>query len=349
MKVLFRILIVATCIGIVVYYTNGDSSQTELLEGPPSITKPALEAESPQNSDQQLPRPASGISTFIGKSSQDILTAFGEPYRIDQSEFGYEWWIYNTNNSLLMVSITDHLVNQIYTNDMNYNTAPYVIGQTLDDIYRMTLFEQEVTVEMEDNIYIFAMNEQDLHNRILVKYENLYAQLYMDSITGQLHGVRFIDGETLVLHKPYEMQFIGELLEVSTPSSYAQIEINLANRRQLTDLANSFRMKNAIPALLQSDILASVAIENSEQMFMQTMESQTAEEEYTVEQQLNEMQQTYNQYGINVAANYKDAIEVIHGWMNSKEHRSLLADEKFTHIGSGAYVNYYTQLYVQQK
>ncbi|MBD8035556.1 hypothetical protein H9635_02315 [Solibacillus sp. A46] len=349
MKVMFQILIVATCLVIIVYYTEGNSPQTELLEGPPVITKPIADVETQQRDIENLPRPTTGISTFIGRSPKDILETYDRPNRIDQSEFGYEWWIYHIKGELLMVSIKNEKVNQIYTNNKSFPINPFVIGQTLDEIYRSTVFGQEITVEIDENIYIFAMNEQDLHNRILVKYEDLYAQLYIDRITKQLHGVRFLDGETLVLHKPYEMQFFGELYEASTPSSYMQIDINLANRRQLTDLANSFRIKYELPALLPLDTLSSLASENSEDMFLQMMEVYTVDEEYSFEQQLNEIQQEYEKHGVNVAANYKDTIEVLHGWLNSKEHRALLIDNQFTHIGSGAYMNYFTQLYVQQK
>lgn len=348
MKVLFRILIIATCIGIVVYFSNEESSQTELLEGPPSITKPLVDLEPSMPTEEYLPRPTKGISTLIGKTSKDVLETYSTPKRIDPSEYGYEWWIYDTDNGLLMVSMKEDRVNQIYTNNSEFDIAPFVIGEPLDDIYRTTVLGQEITVELEENIYIFAMNEQDLHDRILVKYDNLYAQLYIDHETNKLYSIRFLDGETLVLHKPYEMQFIGELFEASTPSSYMQIDINLANRRQLTDLANSLRLQNGLPTLLPSDTLASLADYNSEHMFLGMMDSQVTNE-YKIEDQLNEVQQNYEQHGVNVATNYKDAIEVIHGWMNSKEHRTLLTDEEFTHIGSGAFMNYYTQLYVKQK
>ncbi|MFS0874465.1 CAP domain-containing protein [Solibacillus isronensis] len=349
MKVLFRILIIATCIGIIIYYSNEESSQTELLEGPPSITKPVVEPEHSMPAEQYLPRPATGISTLIGKTSKEVLETYSTPKRIDPAEYGYEWWIYDTDNGLLMISMKEDRVNQIYTNNSKFDIAPFVIGEPLDDIYRTTVLGQEITVELGENIYIFAMNEQDLHDRILVKYDNLYAQLYIDQETNRLYSVRFLDGETLVLHKPYEMQFIGELFEASTPSSYMQIDINLANRRQLTDLANSLRVQYGLPALLPSDTLASLADYNSEHMFLGMMDSQVTDDEYKIEDQLNEVQQGYEQHGVNVATNYKDAIEVIHGWMNSKEHRTLLTDEEFTHIGSGAFMNYYTQLYVKQK
>ncbi|MEK4698752.1 CAP-associated domain-containing protein [Solibacillus sp. FSL R7-0668] len=348
MKVLFQILIVATCIGIVVYYTNVEPSKTEVLEGPTTITKPVVDVEPTQQNSDELPRPTTGISIYIGKSSDEILDNYGKPLRVDPTEFGYEWWIYEQQAGLLMVGIMDRIVTQIFTNDMNFNTTPYTINESIEDIYRMTIFEQEVSFESDDNVYLFAMNEEDMKNRILVKYGDVYVQLYIDQETNTLYGVRFLDGATLVLHKSYEMQFVGELVEASTPSSFAQIEINLANGRQLTALTNAFRQKFELPKLLFSNMLTSLANDNSEQMFLALMETQaTDSEKFDVGGELDALEISYEQLGENVAANYKDSIEVFHGWINSKEHRALIVNQDYTHIGSGAYLNNFTQLYMK--
>lgn len=348
MKALFQILIIATCIGIVVYYTNVEPSKTEVLEGPTAMTKPVLNTASVQQDVGGLPRPTTGISIFVGEEAGIILDNYGKPVRVDPSGFGYEWWVYEEETALLMFGMMDGIVSQIYTNDMNVHTAPYVIGESIDDIYRRTILEQEVTVEMDDNLYIVAMNEQDMKNRILVKYEDLYIQLYIDNETNTLYAVRFIDGETLVLHKSYEMQFVGELVEASTPSSYAQVAINAANGRQLTELTNAFRVKHELRKLEHSNVLASLASDHSEQMVSALMESQNVTLNFDLSVQLVERAISYEHLGENVAANYKDSIEVIHGWINSKEHRALLLSEDYTQIGSGAYVNYYTQFYMHE-
>ncbi|WP_274309351.1 CAP domain-containing protein [Solibacillus daqui] len=348
MKALFQILIVATCICIVVYYTNVEPSKTEVLEGPTTITKPVIDLESTQQSINELPRPTTGISIYIGKSANGILDNYGKPVRVDPTEFGYEWWVYENKAGLFMVGVMNNIVTQIYTNDMNFNTTPYTINESIDDIYRMTIFEQEVTFESDDNVYLFAMNEEDMKNRILVKYDDVYIQLYIDNETNTLYGVRFIDGATLVLHKSYEMQFFGKLVEANTPSSFAQIEINLANGRILTALTNAFREKFELPKLAYSNVLTSLASDNSEQMFLTLMETQTTEsEKFDVGGELVALEFSYEQLGENVAANYKDPIEVLHGWINSKEHRALVLNEEYTHIGSGAYVNNFTQLYMK--
>lgn len=348
MKTLFRILIIATCIGIIYYYSNVEPSKTELLEGPSQISQPVSTVEQRQQNQMNIPRPTMGISKYIGKPTGEILDNYGKPNRIEPAQFGYEWWVYSSYDELLMVGVVDEIVTQIYANTMNNNVAPYKIGQSLDDIYRMTIFEQEVTVEIDDNIYIFAMSEMDMKNRILVKYEDIYAQLYIDGENKRLDGVRFMDGKTLVLQKPYELQFIGKLLEANTPSSYEQLAINSANGQQLTDLANSYRLKNELPVLFQSTQLRLLAEEHSENMLLENMASQKLEATRPLEDRMQEIELDYKQIGENIATNYKDSIEVMHGWINSKEHRALLLDEQFTHIGSGTFVNNFTQIYLQQ-
>ncbi|MEG0473543.1 MAG: CAP-associated domain-containing protein [Solibacillus sp.] len=348
MKTLFRILIVATCLGMIYYYSDFDTPTTELLEGPNQITQPVSNVLPEKLNIDHLPRPTTGISTYIGKSSEEIVKRHGKPNRIDVSAFGYEWWIYHINGHTLMVGVEQGMVTQVYTNQSGFNIAPYLIGQSLDDVYRMTIFEEEVTVQIGENIYMFAMNEQDMQNRILVKYEDVFAQLYIDEEKQQLDGIRFLDGKTLVMHKPYEMQFAGELLEASTPSSFKQIEINLANGKELTELVNSYRQKNDLPALQQLLPVMTVAGDHSEKMFLEKMMThETTTDTLTERLDLHEI--IYQNSGENIATNYVDPIEVVHGWINSKEHRDLILNDRFTQIGSGAFVNYFTQIYIEEK
>jgi uncharacterized protein YkwD len=49
----------------------------------------------------------------------------------------------------------------------------------------------------------------------------------------------------------------------------------------------------------------------------------------------------------NIAFDYVDAIEAVHGWLNSPAHRSILLDKDFTHLGTGSYGNYYTQDFIK--
>jgi Uncharacterized protein with SCP/PR1 domains len=50
----------------------------------------------------------------------------------------------------------------------------------------------------------------------------------------------------------------------------------------------------------------------------------------------------------NIATSYIDSIEAAHGWLNSSNHREYMLDEKFTTVGSGVFMNYYTQIFIQK-
>ena len=58
---------------------------------------------------------------------------------------------------------------------------------------------------------------------------------------------------------------------------------------------------------------------------------------------LKETKIEHRKAGENIASNYVDAIEAVHGWLNSPAHGNVLLDKDFTHIGTGAYGKYYTQ------
>ena len=348
MKNLLRILIVATFIGIIIYYTSAEEGVSEPLRGPNAHTQ-AIPRTEVEELSMYLPRPLEGISTYVGKEVELILQQFGAPTRIDPSGFQYDWWIYLKDYQLIMFSVQDNIVTQAYTTSGQHNVAPYSIGQSLEDIYRMTIVESEIAVTVDETIYMFLMDEMDLKTRLLVAFEDVFAQLYIDQDTNKLIGVRFIDGETLVRHKPYEFQYIGEMIQHTVPSSFEQSTIDLAYANQIYNLVNEFRLLNNVPQLLLSPILNESAMLHSEYMALKDLNMSSEEENKTLETRLKENNVEFKEMGENLAVNYYDAIEVIHGWMNSKDHRDTLLNERFNISGTGVYLTNYTQVFIERE
>ncbi|WP_042471614.1 CAP domain-containing protein [Bacillus ndiopicus] len=347
MEALFRILIIIAFLGIIYYYAGPNAKQHDPLEGPNTVQQPILEEKEIIDNGDTLTRPTKGLSTHIGESSKEILSTYGRPTRIDKSPFNYKWWVYHNKDGFKMFGIADDKVVQVYTNSPNMNVAPYEVGQMLGDIYRMTIIESEVTAHIGDNIYMFAMNDYDLHSRILVKFQDIFAQLYIDTETEKLIGIRFLDKETLVTHKPYEMQFIGEVINSPAPSSFSQLYIHQANAAQLADLTNVFREQYGLLALVNDSALNDLAMENSENLFLQSMTTQQTESnDISLKDRLSALDIQFKSASEITATTYIDAIEAMHGWLNSKEHRKVLLDESFSHIGTGAYMDYYTQILI---
>ena len=343
MKALFRILIVATVIGIVFYYWAAGNEHVP-LEGPNTVQQAIPSEQYINDYKEVLSRPAAGISTVIGQPVGMLIQSYGEPRRVDASAFGYEWWVYEQ----AMFGIEQGKVIQVYTNSADVDVSPYKIGQSIEEIYRMTILDAEVSVTIGDNIYMFTMSEEDTKNRLLAKFDTLYAQLYIDREEGELAGIRFTDGKTLVLHQPYEMQFVGELIGKETPSSFQQFEINEASAEQFFELTNVYREKYGVAQLLPSEQLNNTAMTHSEDMFLQDFVSHDSPTYGSLEKRLEANLVSYEEANENVAMAYYDAIETVHGLLNSSDHREIMLDDIYTHGGTGAYYDYYTQIFIKK-
>lgn len=349
MKALLRILMLCGAIAIIGFMFFNTPKENEPLEGPNTnsniIPQTKLKQEAAVGA---MTRPQTGISTLIGKDTQTVLEQYGEPARKEPSSFGYQWWVYNDDiSTFFMVGVEKNVVKQVYIAGQNIDAFPFKIGQKRDEIYRMTIIDYEVAATVGDNIFIFSMSEEDMQTRLLVKFDGLYAQLYIDRETSELQGIRYTDSETLVLHQPYEMSYQGELVRRTPPSSFLQQEIDVASAKQLDDLLNVTRVHHDLPPLEMDNSLEEVARMHSEDMKVQNFLAHESPTYGDLKKRLQANNIEYSDANENLATAYFDAIEAMHGWTNSTEHRKVLLNDRFTRVGSGAFVDYYTQIYLE--
>lgn len=347
MKILFRILIVGAFLAILVHYTNTDSTD-KILQSPEPVIKPIENIEIIEQQNAIYDRPSEGISTLIGEPTAKLIELYGEPDVQYNTVFSYDIWIYTTNSNYTAVGVKDGKVKQVYTNSETINISPYKMNTPATAIYASTILEAEITAHIEDNLYIFSMSERDTLNRILVKLDTIYAQLYIDEKTAKLVGVRFLDGETLVENKPYEMQFIGELIEAPVQSSQIILESQLQNADELVNLINSFRAKYARPLLQENELLNEIASSLSEQRYNNELESLEIANRDLLKL-LDERGILYHKAEEIVAVGYLDPIEAIHGLLNSDIHRKVILNGDAKEIGIGNYGQYYTQIITETK
>lgn len=347
MKVLWKIAVLLIIVLSLFYIMDDRVKENEPLESP---VKHGSAIPVPENGEalatQQPVRPESGLSLFVGKKVEKLIEEMGEPDRIEPSDYGYDWWIY-TKNHQLMVGVMDGKVNQIYTANVATDVAPFTIGQDVKDIYRFTIVETEVAVQVDESVYTFTLNSEDVKSRLLIEYQGVYAQLYIDEVDGALEAVRFIDPITLVLHQPYDMAYMGEIVNPNRPSSTVKIEVNRAMERQIFELTNIYRKKHDLSEVLSSYGLGIIARQHSEDMALENYFSHDSPVTGNLANRLKEAGIEHRRAGENIAFNYVDAIEAVHGWLNSSAHRNVLLDKEFTHLGTGAYGQYYTQVFIR--
>lgn len=349
MKALFRILMICGAIALIGFMFFNTPKENEPLEGPNTNSNIIPQTQLKQEpAIGAMTRPQTGISTLIGKGTQTVLEQYGVPGRKEPSSFGYEWWVYNKDiSTFFMIGVENNVVTQVYIAGQDINAFPFKVGQKRDEIYRMTIIDYEVAANVGDNIYIFSMNEEDMQTRLLVKFDGLYAQLYIDRETSELQGIRYTDSETLVLHQPYEMSYQGELVRRTPPSSFLQQEIDRANAKQLDDLLNVTRKHHGLLPVEMNESLENTARMHSEDMKVQNFLSHESPTYGDLKKRLQAQNIDYSDANENLATAYFDAIEAMHGWTNSPEHRKVLLNDKYSQVGSGVFVDYYTQIYLE--
>lgn len=347
MKDLLRIMIFLSIVLIGLFYLDPAISENDVLEAPRTVDP--LPSEEIAEDSLNIDRPDTGISTYIGKPSDEWMEDFGEPERIEPSAYGYEWWVYNESYAyFMMTGVKDGKVVQVYTAGAAADAAPYKIGQSLDDLYRFTILENEVTVKYDETVYTFNVTAEDLDKRILVKFDGVYAQLYIDSVDRELEAVRFMDAETLVHHQPYDMMFSGEILPTETPSSTMQASIDAAHAKQIVDLINVYRLHHQKNPLIVNEPASKVAEINSMDMAKQNFSSEELELK-DLHARLEEGNIVFEQAAVNTASRYNDAAETVNGWINSDVHRKTLLSDQYTHTGVGVYGKHYTQVFLEKE
>ena len=340
LKALYKILFVFAILLVVFFYTNTPVKENEVLKSP---NKTYPEQTAPQTNNDVMPRPKTGFSTYVGKKVSEFEEKYGKPDRKAPSAYGFKWWVYNQKDQqYLLVGVEKEKVVQVFLTGEQVDAAPFEVGQTIEDLYRNTITDTEVHVEIDDSTYTFMLSEADLYTRLLVMYDGVYAQLFFDGIEGELEAVRYLDGKTLVKMQPYDMTYVGDMLEPKTPSSFVQQKINEENALQLAELTNIFRTHHGLPTLTFDEQVNTLAASQSS-LFARG----DGEEDVGLKQNLKNAGIEFDGAAENAAEDYVDAPEAIHSFMNSDKHRTTMLDEAFTVLGTGTYAKNYVQIFIE--
>lgn len=304
----------------------------------------------PEQGISELSRPENGLSALVGKQIEVLKSTYGEPNRIDPSSYGYEWWIYNGDGKQYMqVGVDQGKIVTVYAIGDKVDITPFKIGETIDEIFSSVLIGTDIHFEYDGTNYRFEMSEEDMNSRPLIKMGDIYVQLHIDKFTGTLSSVRFLDKKTLIVQRPYELVYRGELLAAEPILDEAWESIEEGSKLQIFDIMNIMRKRYRVDELSWDEQIARVAYLHSKDMNDTNIISHTSETFGELSDRLIAANVVYELAGENIAANYIDAPAVMEGWLNSEPHRENLLNPKFTHIGIGVYHKYFTQNFIQKK
>jgi uncharacterized protein YkwD len=289
-----------------------------------------------------------GIVSLIGKSAEEVKKQFGEPVRIDYSAYDYKWWIYNHQpQTYFQIGILKNRVVTAYVCGEKVNVRPFQINQPIKDVFKKFPIDSSIPVSLESGTYRFELSEEDLTFQPLVKLGDVYAQIYVDRFTGRVSSVRFMDAETLIKMRPYELVYRGELLEPKPLSVEEQKKVELANAKQILDITNIIRQRHDVGMVRWDEKTSKVAYEHSKDMKENQFFSHESPRHGDLKERLVSSGVNFQIAGENIAAQYVDGIAAVEGWLNSQSHRETLLSKQFTHLGVGVFDKYYTQNFIK--
>ncbi|MDR7076412.1 uncharacterized protein YkwD [Neobacillus niacini] len=329
---------------------NGDNEV--LLTDEPTLEMNKLLYQNQGNGLQEEPStepPNSGIGLLIGKDLAYLKGTLGEPQRIDESLYGYQWYIYNTDYArYVQVGVENNKIVTVYAIGENVDVSPFKLGQPIEEIFNSHLIATNIDIEFKGNTYRFELNDTDLNIRPLIKLGDVYVQLHIDKFTGSLSSVRFLNDEILIKQRPYELVYSGELIGPAEPSEEMWNLIEEGTAKEILDITNIMRLRHNVKTLIWDEGTSEVAYGHSKDMSDSDDFSHTSKKFGSLSDRLEAANVDYKSASENIAANYTDGPAVAEGWLNSKGHRESLLNEEFTHLGVGVYQKYYTQNFIRK-
>ncbi|MEH7444630.1 CAP domain-containing protein [Bacillus sp. JJ1122] len=318
-------------------------------ETKPKVDESLDKKVSEQSLHEGIRQPEKGVGSLLGKDIDALKSVLGKPSRVDLSGYGFHWWVFNNDlDQYIQAGVLNGRVVTAYGIGPALNVEPFRIGQPVDEIFALNVIEPEVTFELNGSTYKFELSEQDMNTRPIVKMGEYFVQLYIDKFTGSVSSIRYMDKDTLVKQRPYEMVYRGDLIDPPEPSEEDWQRIEAGTEKQILDITNVMRSRHALGNLQWDDQTAEVAYAHSKDMAEGAYFSHESEKFGNLSDRLKAADVLYELAGENIAANYTDAPAVVEGWLNSESHREALLNNEFTHLGVGVYRKHYTQNFVKR-
>lgn len=321
---------------------------TYLIKGHPiGLSTPYSIKQAEPMSTSTFKPPSSGVSSYLGLTSEQVTRKLGDPERKEPSPFGYEWWIYGVNSeSYLQLGVEKGKVVTLFALGDQLNTAPFKINESAKVLLKKYPPSQRVALDYQENHIQFQLQNEDLSTRPLIKSGDHWVQLYFDKFTGKLMGVRYLTAGPLVIQRPYSLVYQGTLPDRPKVSQHVQAQINQSESREIFDISNILRSRHHVRLLTWSPKAGEAAYLHSQEMDDRHYFSHDSKWQGDLRKRLETQHVTFQMAGENIAAHYEDSISVSIGWLNSAEHRKNLLNPSFTQLGVGVYQDFYTQDFV---
>ncbi|MFP7494205.1 CAP domain-containing protein [Terribacillus saccharophilus] len=337
-----RIVLLLLVVGAgVLFFWNRDDYLSPAQDAKEKDTEQAQKTEAAQ-------KPNGDIERWINQEPGTLEQDQGEPARIDKSSYGYEWYVYDKGDAYAQYAVKDdHIVSAFAVGEAKLAKAD--IGESREEVEKDYPLENEVSFRYGSDRYTFKLKEKDQQIQPLAQIgDGLFAQFYFDTFEDELTAVRVLTDEQLIMERPYDVTYTGQLPEQPQLSDEEWEQVQDGMEQQIIDITNVMRSHFDVPPLAWNDQVAAVALGHSEDMEKQQYFSHVTPEGEELGDRLADGSVKFRSAGENIAAGYTDAPAAMVGWLNSEGHRKTMLDDTYKELGVGVYRYYYTQNFLLQ-
>jgi len=288
--------------------------------------------DSPDGADKQASQTIRVAGIALGDSEQSVVEKLGEPARVDTSEYGFEWYVYNRDYAdFALIGIQQGKVVAVFSNSGNWTNVHGIGPDSVeDDVTR--IYGEPLEYILKDNTRFILPSSQT--NTAVYLLDEAYVTFFYDRFENQ---------------RVMAVQAIAQPVEESLADFYGAPSEALRRsfEMQSFDLANATRVAMGLKPFEWDDRIAEIARKHSRDM---------AEREYFGHTNLmgqnpfDRMRSggiLYSKAAENIAAGLPNAIFAHAGWINSAGHRkNVLGDTERLGVGvhlGGEMRTYYTQ------
>lgn len=293
----------------------------------------------------------SDIFRWIGVSADEVVEKLGEPVRKDLSAYGYTWWVYtDQEKQYIQFGIIDDTIVTVFAAGDEAGAETVHTGDSYAEVNDELSFAKDVSFQQGVSSYTFHLSDEDLQMRPLAQLsDDLFVQYYFDTFTDELSSIRVLTADTLLKHRPYEVEYRGDLPESPDLPDNKWEKVESGMEQQIFDLTNVFRSQHEKAQVEWGEQVKAVAFLHSKDMADNNYFSHYSLNGNGLKERLAEEDIHYLAAGENIAAQYTDAPAAMQGWLNSEGHREALFNEDYTHLGVGVYRFYYTQNFLSKQ
>jgi uncharacterized protein YkwD len=264
---------------------------------------------------------AVNVQSIVGMPEQDLLKAYGNPARVEPSEYGFDWYVYNGDlKNFFMAGVRGGAVVAAYS-----NAAKLCYGTQ----FRLNATKSTVRGKLGTPIsYIRSGNTVCVLNNLSQK--DIFA---VDS------NYVFIFYDTLKGSKVTSMLIVPQADETNALIGHPALSdaVVEAYQRINADLVNSIRVRNGLKRLAYDGKDAALALSRSRDMRDRDYFDHItpAPDKLSPAAQAKNMGIKFKSLGENIAYGDHNAILAHEAFMNSSGHRANILRSKYTKLGVG--------------